>query len=159
MFLFLESGSGGLLWSGAKELVPFFLPTARTVKTLRERMFPRACGNGHLLTPANLAFAEGGRWRCRACGRERAAKFRLKRKATVFAARQKTIGDRMWNLRRSRGLTKGELAFVLDVSAGAISKWENSEVSGLTPQLLARLCRYFGVDLSWLVFGRDGEVS
>jgi hypothetical protein len=42
---------------------------------------PEICGNGHLLTPDNLK-VDGAtrRWRCRRCGRVRAAEFRARHK-------------------------------------------------------------------------------
>jgi hypothetical protein len=45
---------------------------------------PNICGNGHLLTPENLRVEQAlGRWRCRCCGRERAAVFRARHKAAA----------------------------------------------------------------------------
>ncbi|MGB6486477.1 MAG: hypothetical protein WBE91_06300 [Steroidobacteraceae bacterium] len=39
------------------------------------------CGNGHLLTPDNLKVDRARRrWRCRRCGRVRAAEFRARHK-------------------------------------------------------------------------------
>jgi hypothetical protein len=43
---------------------------------------PEACAKGHLLTPENLRIDEReGRWRCRQCGRQRAAEFRARQRA------------------------------------------------------------------------------
>ena len=39
-----------------------------------------------------------------------------------------TIGNRIYKYRREKGLTQEELAEKLDISAQAVSKWEN-EVS------------------------------
>ena len=42
---------------------------------------PGICGNGHLLTPDNLKVDQAKRrWRCRRCGRARAAEFRARHK-------------------------------------------------------------------------------
>jgi hypothetical protein len=45
---------------------------------------PAACGNGHPLSAENLRIDDGeARWRCRQCGRERAAVFRGRRKTAA----------------------------------------------------------------------------
>jgi transposase-like protein len=42
---------------------------------------PDICGNAHLLTPANLTIDQAKRrWRCRRCGRSRAAEFQARHK-------------------------------------------------------------------------------
>ena len=45
---------------------------------------PAACGNGHLLSAENLCMDDSeARWRCRQCGRERAAAFRGRQKTAA----------------------------------------------------------------------------
>jgi hypothetical protein len=45
---------------------------------------PDVCGNGHLLTPDNLKVDQAKRrWRCRCCGRARAAEFRARRRSAA----------------------------------------------------------------------------
>lgn len=45
---------------------------------------PATCGKGHPLTPDNMSIDEQeGRWHCRQCGRDRAALFRQRQKATA----------------------------------------------------------------------------
>jgi hypothetical protein len=45
---------------------------------------PAVCGNGHPLSPENLRIDDReARWRCRQCGRERAAAFRGRRKTAA----------------------------------------------------------------------------
>ena len=45
---------------------------------------PAACGNGHPLSPENLRIDDReARWRCRQCGRERAAAFRGRQKTAA----------------------------------------------------------------------------
>jgi hypothetical protein len=45
---------------------------------------PPACGNGHPLSAENLLIDEReARWRCRQCGRERAAAFRGRQKTAA----------------------------------------------------------------------------
>jgi hypothetical protein len=42
---------------------------------------PDICGNAHLLTPDNLTIDQAKRrWRCRRCGRSRAAEFQARHK-------------------------------------------------------------------------------
>jgi len=60
-----------VLWTNS--IVPLFAQKRPSDKVLA----PTRCGNGHALTPDNLALAERGtRWRCRQCGIERAAAWR-----------------------------------------------------------------------------------
>jgi hypothetical protein len=50
-------------------------------RVLESVAIPETCGNGHLLTPENLKVDHGKRrWRCRRCGRARAAEFRARHK-------------------------------------------------------------------------------
>jgi hypothetical protein len=70
-------GSGGVISTNSTVVVPF--PNVERRKTGRAEI-PGHCGNGHPLTPDNLRIDQGqGRWRCRRCGRERAAAFRVDR--------------------------------------------------------------------------------
>ena len=48
-------------------------------RILEPMAIPGSCGNGHLLTPDNLKVDHAKRrWRCRRCGRARAAEFRAR---------------------------------------------------------------------------------
>jgi hypothetical protein len=48
-------------------------------RTLEPMTVPDICGNGHLLTLDNLKVDQANRrWRCRQCGRARAAGFRVR---------------------------------------------------------------------------------
>jgi hypothetical protein len=50
-------------------------------RILQPMAIPDICGNGHLLTPDNLKVDQAKRrWRCRRCGRARAAEFRARRR-------------------------------------------------------------------------------
>jgi hypothetical protein len=50
-------------------------------RILESMTIPGICGNGHLLTADNLKVDhEKRRWRCRRCGRARAAGFRARHK-------------------------------------------------------------------------------
>jgi hypothetical protein len=80
---FIEScGSGGPLWSHSRGVVCF----TDALEVLRnalptELSVPDACGKGHPLTSENLQMHDReGRWRCRQCGRERAAAFRARQR-------------------------------------------------------------------------------
>ena len=67
----------------------------------------------------------------------------------------KTIGQNIANLRKEKGVKQDELARALNISAQAVSKWEN----GGTPdiELIPAIADFFGVSTDAL-FGRD-EVS
>ena len=66
-----------------------------------------------------------------------------------------TIGQNIANLRKEKGVKQDELARALNISAQAVSKWEN----GGTPdiELIPAIADFFGVSTDTL-FGRD-EIS
>ena len=66
--------------------------------------------------------------------------------------------DRLYRLRRERGLSQEELAGALGVSRQAVQKWE-SGVSQPTLEKLTALARYFGVTLDWLVNGEEAPAA
>src|SRR4051812_37629199 len=66
-------GSGGVIPTNSPVIVPFGAVDRRPRRPRCD--VPSHCGNGHVLTPENLKVS-GGRWRCRRCGAERAARFR-----------------------------------------------------------------------------------
>lgn len=68
-------GSGGVIPINSGLVVPF-ISTDRRRRSVSAAT-PSYCGNGHPLTAANLA-KSGSRWRCRRCGAERAARFRVR---------------------------------------------------------------------------------
>jgi hypothetical protein len=66
------NGSGGVIPTNSPVIVPFGMVDQRPQRPRCD--VPSHCGNGHVLTPENLKLS-GGRWRCRRCGAERAARF------------------------------------------------------------------------------------
>jgi hypothetical protein len=78
-------GSGGPLWSHSRGVVCFSDALELLRNALQaEPSIPDACGKGHPLTPENLQMDDREvRWRCRQCGRERAAAFRARQKAAA----------------------------------------------------------------------------
>ena len=62
-----------------------------------------------------------------------------------------TIGMQIAKLRKEKNITQEELAKNLDVSAQAVSKWENGGAPDL--ELLPRIADYFGVSIDH-IFGR-----
>jgi hypothetical protein len=55
-------------------VIPFSSPNRR--REIASIEIPNHCGNGHALTPENIRIDQRERrWRCRECGRERAAAF------------------------------------------------------------------------------------
>lgn len=64
------------------------------------------------------------------------------------------LQDRLYRLRRERGLSQEELAAQLGVSRQAVQKWE-SGVSQPSLEKLTALARYFDVTLDWLVTGQE----
>lgn len=68
-----------------------------------------------------------------------------------------TIGNRIQKFRKDRGLTQEELAAKLDVSAQAVSKWEN-DASCPDISLLPRLCHILGITTDELLTGKNNDV-
>lgn len=62
--------------------------------------------------------------------------------------------ERLYQMRRERGLSQEELANQVGVSRQAVQKWE-SGTSQPTLEKLTALARYFGVTLDWLVNGEE----
>ena len=65
------------------------------------------------------------------------------------------IGMQIAKLRKENNMTQDELAKKLDVSAQAVSKWENGGAPDL--ELLPKIVDYFGVSIDYL-FGR-GQIK
>ena len=62
-----------------------------------------------------------------------------------------TIGAQIAKLRKQNNITQDELAKNLDVSAQAVSKWENGGAPDM--EMMPRIADYFGVSIDYL-FGR-----
>lgn len=64
--------------------------------------------------------------------------------------------NRLYELRKKQGLSQEELAEKLGVSRQAVSKWERSEASPDTDNLIA-LAKIYGLSLDELVYGEKAE--
>ena len=60
--------------------------------------------------------------------------------------------NRLYELRKKQGLSQEELAEKLGVSRQAVSKWERSEASPDTDNLIA-LAKIYGLTLDQLIYG------
>ena len=67
-----------------------------------------------------------------------------------------TLGEKITDLRKKRGLSQEELAITLGVSRQAVSKWETMEAKPDTDKIVA-LAEFFEVTTDWLL--RDIEPS
>ena len=67
-----------------------------------------------------------------------------------------TIGKRIAEYRKKRNLKQDELAEMLEVSAQAVSKWEN-DLSCPDISLLPELSKIFGVSIDEIVQGKKDE--
>lgn len=67
-----------------------------------------------------------------------------------------TLGEKITDLRKKRGLSQEDLAITLGVSRQAVSKWETGEAKPDTDKVIA-LAEYFEVTTDWLL--RDIEPS
>lgn len=74
----------------------------------------------------------------------------------LFSKKEKTLNDRIKNLRKKKGLTQLELAELVHVTDKAVSKWEtgegNPEIS-----ILIQLSSIFEVSLDYLLTGKEPE--
>lgn len=62
--------------------------------------------------------------------------------------------DRLYQLRKARGLSQEELANKIGVSRQAVQKWESAAAQPTLDKLTA-MARYFGVSLDYLVTGEE----
>jgi len=69
---------------------------------------------------------------------------------------EKTFGKRIAELRHSKGMKQDELAGILNVSAQAVSKWENDQ-SYPDISLLPTISKIFGVSVDELLTGEKQE--
>jgi len=65
-----------------------------------------------------------------------------------------SLGDRIVELRKSRGMSQGDLAEAMDVSRQAVSKWENELASPDTVKLI-QLAEVPDTDVEYLATGRN----
>lgn len=65
-----------------------------------------------------------------------------------------SFGNRLYVLRKSKNVSQGELAELLDVSRQSISKWENDKAYPEMTRLLF-MSDYFGVSLDYLMRGTE----
>ena len=66
--------------------------------------------------------------------------------------------NRLYELRKQQGLSQEELAEKLGVSRQAVSKWERSEASPDTDNLIA-LAKIYGLTLDELIFGEKDKIN
>ena len=67
-----------------------------------------------------------------------------------------SIGKRICDLRKAKGMKQEELAQRLDISGQAVSKWENDQTCP-DVSLLPRLAEVFGVTTDYLLTGEQEE--
>lgn len=67
-----------------------------------------------------------------------------------------TLGSRITECRKSKGITQDQLAEYMGVSSQAVSKWEN-DLSCPDITLLPRLADYFGITIDELLRGENNR--
>ena len=65
-----------------------------------------------------------------------------------------SMGERIYKLRRSAGLTQSELGEAIGVNASAVAHWERNHKSVHAVNIIA-LCSFFGVSADWLLGLKD----
>jgi len=68
-----------------------------------------------------------------------------------------TLGSRITEYRKAKGVTQDQLAEYMGVSSQAVSKWEN-DLSCPDIALLPRLADYFGITVDKLLRGENSNV-
>jgi len=68
-----------------------------------------------------------------------------------------TLGSRIAEYRKAKGITQDQLAEHMGVSSQAVSKWEN-DLSCPDIALLPRLSDYFGITIDKLLLGENNQV-
>ncbi len=63
-------------------------------------------------------------------------------------------GDRMREMRLSRGLSLEQLAEIIGISASALSQIERGVTKNVRPENFLRFCAFFGADPYYVVFGK-----
>ena len=69
-----------------------------------------------------------------------------------------TIGERLYNLRKEKGLSQEDLANELGVSRQTVSKWETGESSPDFDKIIP-LCNYYGITSDELLSGKKDIVE
>ena len=70
----------------------------------------------------------------------------------------KTVGDRLQEARKDRGLARDEVAERLGMSLSAVQAHENGR-NQLKPEGLEAYARIYGVSIEWLVTGRPAPTA
>ena len=68
-----------------------------------------------------------------------------------------TLGEKLQQLRKSRGLSQEQLAAELEVSRQAVSKWECGDSAPDLDKLRA-ICTYFGVTTDYLIWENEEDI-
>lgn len=67
------------------------------------------------------------------------------------------LSEKIYSLRKKKGLSQEELAFQLDVSRQAVSKWESGASVPESSKLIA-LSEYFNVSVDYLIKDKTEEI-
>lgn len=70
----------------------------------------------------------------------------------------KTVGDRIGEQRRAKGLDQGPLAKAAEITVSALSQIENNVTRQPKPETLFKIADALGVDARYLVFGHTNRV-
>lgn len=62
-----------------------------------------------------------------------------------------TMGDRIHDLRKQRGMTQSELAKILGVGRSAVLKYEKGEVENIPRNIIEKMATVFGVTPAYLM--------
>lgn len=69
------------------------------------------------------------------------------------------IGERIKNSRKAAGMTQRELAKLVHLSEGSVSKYEHGKVEDASTSKLDEFAKALGVDLAWLLgLGQVDEI-
>lgn len=88
-----------------------------------------------------------------------APKYNVLHNSKAPPAPPNTIADRIASSREKAGLSKADLARIVDVSAPTVTDWESGAISKISSENLFRLADALDVSGRWLVFGNSQVVT
>ena len=66
-----------------------------------------------------------------------------------------TMGSRIRELRKARGLTQAELATLCGVTTSAVSQWELDQTANIKLKAFLLACQALRTDFAYLVYGSE----
>ncbi len=78
------------------------------------------------------------------------------RPGAFYAREMSTVGERLRQLRESKGFSRRLVAADIGVSERSVVRWEDGS-HGIDDDALAKLAKYYGEDVIWIKYGRRAQ--